>query len=331
MGNNSSHNYNKIHHFIYIYVNNEVDIPNITTELLAFISPNIDLIKSNQIDINIFNITNDNLNNKEIVKLLKKNNIGKLPALKIKNKNAKSLYIGNADIINYYYNLFGNKIIVTKMQQQLQLQNQQGQNQHGQNQQGQNQHGQNQQGQYKQRQNQQGQNQHGQNQQGQYKQLQKKSQIADEEDDYSNYLLTEYNSNINDTDNDDDTLSPIGDNKNIMSKYDSMVKFRSDSNKTQHSAPKQYSEPKQHKHSQSHKKPNKSSITPDMLKDSPFRDGDLDNIGLDDNLDTISVSQSLKNINYKNNPTNNQFSLGDDDNDNGNDSILEQIFWEKNL
>jgi hypothetical protein len=68
-----------------------------------------------------------------------------------------------------------------------------------------------------------------------------------------------------------------------------------------------------------------------MLKDSPFRDGDLDNIGLDDNLDTISVSQSLKNINYKNNPTNNQFSLGDDDNDNGNDSILEQIFWEKNL
>ena len=72
MGNNSSHNYNKIHHFIYIYVNNEVDIPNITTELLAFISPNIDLIKCNQIDINIFNITNDNLNNKEIVKLLKK-------------------------------------------------------------------------------------------------------------------------------------------------------------------------------------------------------------------------------------------------------------------
>ena len=54
--NNSSHNYNKIHHFIYIYTNNGVDIPNITTELLTFISPNIELIKDHKINIDIFNI-----------------------------------------------------------------------------------------------------------------------------------------------------------------------------------------------------------------------------------------------------------------------------------
>jgi hypothetical protein len=305
MGNHNSSHSDKIHHFIYIYTNNGIDIPNITTELLTFISPNIELIKSHKIDINIFNITNNNLNDKEIVKLLKKNNIGKLPALKIKNNNKTTLYIGNADIINYYYQLFGDKMIITKMQQHLQQMQPQPH--------------------MKPQMQQHMQQQPHMKPQMQHRQHQKQSN--NEEYDYSNYLLNEFSmgDDIADDNNDDDT-SAIN-SKNIMSKYDNMVKLRSGGQQQQ----QQQQQPQQQPQKQKHKH-KKSSITPDMLKDSPFRDGDLDDIGLDDNLDSTPISQSLKNINYKKAPSNNQYSLGDDDDGNDtNDSILEQMFWEKNL
>jgi hypothetical protein len=112
MGNNKSKPSIKIpYHFIYVYINDKINIPEISIQLLLFIKANIELLKQQYI-FNIYYISYDDIkHNQSLVNLLKKNHINNLPALKIKDKkNSSNLYVGTNAIIEYYFSQLGNKI-----------------------------------------------------------------------------------------------------------------------------------------------------------------------------------------------------------------------------
>jgi len=328
MGNNKSKLDNKNYHFIYMYVNDKIDIPDLSKDLLNIIIPNMKIIQNSDINLKIFQITNDDLKNKNLSNLLKKNNINKLPALKIKN-NKTSLYIGNNDIINYYVELLGDIFIKRAQlyQQQITTKYQQV---------GKNSNRTHNNGNYNNSNYNNGNYNNGNYNNGNYNN--------------GNYNNGNYNNEIYNNDNTEEETS-IHDNKNIMSKFDEMVKFRSElkgpflkntntnnSSLNNSSSNNLSSNNLSSNNLSSNKKIKKikSSIKKKDLEDTPFKEGDLDDldIDLDDNLDFNggdNITDTLKKINYSApSAKNNGYGLGDDNADDEKDLLMERAFWENN-
>ena len=73
MGNNKSKPGMQMpYHFIYIYINDEINIPPISLQLLLFIKTNIESLKE-KYNFHTYYISHDDIkNNKNLVELLKK-------------------------------------------------------------------------------------------------------------------------------------------------------------------------------------------------------------------------------------------------------------------
>lgn len=284
-----------INHFLYIHMNSqEEEMSDITKQVLSFIQPNIPILNNNGINMEVFTIDKFLLKNKDLIKLLKKNGILKLPALKIYDGNQSTLIIGANQILEYYNKYLGLQMSPPQQQKMSQPQRE------------------------------------------------SSRQIAQQRP------PPQKRSSLSPIDDDGEEIA-IGENKNISSKLDEMVKFREMSKKgyknndssynnnhnsygsnhnSKHSDEKNKS---RHKDSKSSNKIKyKSNISAEDLKDSPFREGDLDD--LDDLDDNISVSSSLlPSLNYlaHSTPKNNSFSnLGDDEEDDEKDALMAKAFWD---
>jgi hypothetical protein len=299
-------------HYIYVYVGGQ-EIPQITKILLDFILPYIDILINYGISIQIFKINDHLLKNKDLIKQLEKNKISKLPALKIKEGGISNMLIGNNEIINYYNNIFLQiGIDPQQMRGQIQAQQMRGQIQP-------------------------------QQMRGQIQPQQMRGQIQTQQMREQNNIPKQVHRNFDD-DIDDDNDTSIGENKNLFSKFDKMVKYREDSknyyNKPNSHSQNNYSQNShlqnshsQNSHSQnshSHQKNKyKSNITQEQLKESPFKEGEIDDL-IEDNIITDDISPISTSLNSMNslNSRHNFANLGDDDANDEQDKLMLSKFWE---
>jgi hypothetical protein len=319
-----------IYHFIYIYIDEEEnnELSSITKVLLNMIMPNISKLKSNEIYVEVFQINKHTLKNKELIKLLKKNNILKLPALKIYNGSENMLIIGANQIIEYYNKYLGLPINMQSSSNAPNAPN-------GPN---------------------------GNIQPSPNRNIQTSSNTPNRnmQPPPNRKPLPQLLNRTPpiDEDEDDDDL-PIGSNKNMTSKLDGMLKFREMSRKgyaNNSDNSSQISSSNSHKGSShkggshkdsrhkndnkgnSHKsnKQYKSTITADDLRDSPFKEDEFLNDGLDDNLDDdldnnfSSYTSSLL-ASASNTKTNSYSNMGDDEADDEKDELMIRAFWNNNF
>jgi hypothetical protein len=333
----SGHNSHNVH-YVYIYGIKE-SMPDISKELISFIAPNIELIESIGVQLQIFYLSDNDIKDSEIHKLLSKNNITKLPALKIKQKNKKNnqknnqILHGNNQIIDYYAQLLGNDFLKNKknydiMQQRYFLEKK------------------NNLSKFTPQSNQ---------LTTQVNQLtpQYNNQLTPQYNNqltpqYNNQLTPQYNNQLmpnneikNGGDSDDEAINST---KDMMHNFDKLVKQRSSMNKNlQKKIPSsQNLQNSQNSQNSQKKSTSKSYLENSFKEDLPFREGELDellndgsnddlNDNLSDNLndDKISFFEALKkNSNKK---PENKFMLGDDDdnNDENQDLIMQSAFWDK--
>jgi hypothetical protein len=321
-----------IYHFLYIYIDETEDnneLSSITKVLLNTIVPNIPNLKNNEIYVEIFQINKHTLKNKELIKLLKKNNILKLPALKIYNGSEHMLIIGANQIIEYYNKYLGLSINMPLSSTA--------------------------------------------NMQPPNKNIQL-SPNRNINPPTSNININSISNRrppplLNRTpfinDDEDDDL-PIGSNKNMTSRLDEMLKFREMTKKEyKNNDNSQISNGNRHTSSNhassnhassnhassnhassshassshkknTHKKKYKSTITEEDLKDSPFKEDEFLNDGLDDNLDDdldnnfSSYTSSLLSS-TSNSKTNSYSNMGDDEADDEKDELMIRAFWNNNF
>ena len=253
----NSNSKNIVSHYIYIYGIDE-SMPDISRELVSFISPNIDLIKSIGVELSIFYLSETDIKDPEINQLLEKNNITKLPALKIKQKNKKILFTGNNKIIDYYAQLLGSDFLQNKKNYESMKQQQfltKRNNLISQ-----------------------------QNKMPQYQNPEifqnAPFQYQNAPFQYQNAIQSKKSLPPKSNDDDDDDVS-INDTKGIMDNFNKSIKERE--LRSKHS--------KKHSHGQEQSNtqeqvPKKHNLPPNILKeDIPFREGELDEL-LSDNLNT---------------------------------------------
>ena len=298
-------------HYIYVYIGGQ-EIPQITKILLDFILPYIDILINYGISIQIFKINDHLLKNKDLIKQLERNKIAKLPALKIKEGGISNMLIGNNEIIHYYNNIFLQiGIDPQQIQQQMQQQIQK--------------------------------------QMQPQMQPQMRPQMRPQIQPQMRPQIPKQVHRNFDDDIDDDNDTSIGENKNLFSKFDKMVKYREDSKNYYNNNPnKQHNINKdrhdqnrhdQNKHTQdSHKQDSphqknkyKSNITQEQLKESPFKEGEIDDL-IEDNIitDISPISASLNSMNSMNslNSRHSFANLGDDDANDEQDNLMLSKYWE---
>jgi len=348
MGNSKSKSDIKIpHHFIYVYINDKINIPAISKQLLIFINTNIDILKNNCF-FKIFYISYDDIknNNQNLVQLLKKNNINDLPALKIKyKKKAGDIYVGTNSIIEYYFSQFGNQLNISPMPSNNMPSNNMPSNNMSSNSMPRNNMPSNNMPRNNMPinnmpinnmpiNNMPSNNMPSNNMPSNNMPRNHIEGYDDRDYDDKENIMNYMASNLYDVDNDQEEI-PINDSKNIISKFDEMVKFRSTlkggsplKGGSSHSDRAPHSDKLSNSSNNTPRRP-KSSIDKKLLEDSPFKEGDLDD--LDDNLsisDDSNITESLKKINYSAPARNNAFTLGDDDADDEKDLLMEKSFWQ---
>jgi hypothetical protein len=303
---------------------NSDELSSITNLLLSIVGPNISELKNNGIYVEVFQLDKHTLKNKELIKLLKKNGILKLPVLKIHNgsENSNALIIGANQIIEYYNKYLGLTIPVQKNAMPTKLPPQRPQSARG---------------------------------PPPPKSLNRSNIIEDDEDEDlpigSNKNMTsrldemlkfrelskqEYKNNNRHNRNDDssqrngstDISQRNGSNDGSRRNGSTDVSRRNGSNDS--------SRRNGSNDGSSKKKYTTVSITKEDLQDSPFRegeflDGDLDD-GLDNNLDDNMSSYTSSLLSAKSNPQNNIYSnMGDDEADDEKDELMIRAFWDNNL
>lgn len=348
MGNNKS-SIKKNIHYIYVYMGEENNVPDITTQLLDYITPHIESLAKYGIYIEIFKISSHLLTNPKVSKLLNKNKISKLPALKVKINNKYTLFIGNVKIMEYYNNLLKN-IQMLPPQTKNQMAPQRGQMTPPQR-------GQMppppQRGQMPQPQ-QMMPPQRGQIPQPPQMMPPQRGQIPQQRAQIPPPQMMPPPQRAQIPPPLDDNIEdiPIGEFKDLSSNYNNMVKFREDSKKyykkaenrniTNNSSNSSHnnSSNSSHNHSNSshshsQKKINhKSSITAKDLQDSPFREGELDdllenNISIDDDSNESLLSSLQLSQSSASNPRGGGFPNLGDDNDFDDNSDLMAAFLDK--
>jgi len=328
----SQNNNGIIYHFLYIYMdddnNNNDELSSITNLLLSIVGPNISELKNNGIYVEVFQLNKHTLKNKELIKLLKKNGILKLPVLKIHNgsENANALIIGANQIIEYYNKYLGLTIPVQRappvqrVQQLAKLQSVRGSPPSKPS-----------------------------------KPLTKASIEEDDDEDLpigSNKNMTSkldemikfrelskqgYKNNArrgNSDNSSDNGSSRNGGSRDGSSRNGGSRDGGSQNGGSQNGGSSRNSS--SHNVETSKKKYTTVSITKEDLLDSPFRegeflDGDLDD-GLDNNLDDNMSSYTSSLLSSKSNSKNNIYSnMGDDEADDEKDELMVRAFWDNNL
>jgi hypothetical protein len=323
----SQNNNGIIYHFLYIYMDddNNDELSSITNLLLSIVGPNISELKNNGIYVEVFQLDKHTLKNKELIKLLKKNGILKLPVLKIHNgsENANALIIGANQIIEYYNKYLGLTIPVQrappmqKAQQSAKLQSVRGYPPSNSS-----------------------------NPSKPSRPLTKASIIEEDDDEDlpigSNKNMTSkldemikfrelskqgYKNNARRGNS--DNSSDNGSSRNGSSRNGSSRNGSSRDGSSRDGGSSRNVET-------SKKKYTTVSITKEDLLDSPFRegeflDGDLDD-GLDNNLDDNMSSYTSSLLSSKSNSKNNIYSnMGDDEADDEKDELMVRAFWDNNL
>ena len=314
----SQNNNGIIYHFLYIYMDddNSDELSSITNVLLSIVGPNIPELKNNGIYVEVFQLDKHTLKNKELIKLLKKNGILKLPVLKIHNgsENSNALIVGANQIIEYYNKYLGLSIpkqqnIQPKLPPQMQKASSPSQLARGPPPQ---------------------------------KPLTKSSPIEDE---YDEDLPIGSNKNI--TSKLDEMIKfremskqgYINNQRSHRSQGGSSQGNSSQGNSSQGSnhrgssqggSIQSSSQSSNRRNTDSKKK--YTSITKEDLQDSPFKEGEFLNDDLDDNLDDNISSYTSSLLSSKSNPKTNAYSnMGDDEADDEKDELMIRAFWDNNF